>query len=391
MRCGWWWLIPGQPQAPGGLCYSARLPFPNSPPKVPRVQELLRLRLSYFCRECRNPVRNMVFFSRCEEHMTKAIGYQKASAIMLQDDPPVYVTVLPGMWLLKHTTPSWRIKEPMHGFQRIVREDRAKQIARTVLDTRRTFPNAITLATNVKNFRSNGHSVLISNKSKFLVVDGQHRLWAQHYSEDEGQYACIIHLRKTEKEMAELFLEINDNQRRVPSSLRWDLVRLVRPRGDESLVIASDLVYELANRRESPFYFAIDLTGEKRDVNIKQGSLAPEIKTLVSKTKKHFDVTVEDYAALLIRFFSAVRSLNPDGWGDPTSTYYKARVLRALVRVLTDIVMKHDSFDQVTTESIYDLLIKIDPETLSEERIRVAQGSAGVIQLYKAMKDQLLL
>ena len=288
--------------------------------------------------------------------MKKSSGHQEVTAILIQEDPPVYVTVLPGKWLLEHTTPSWRIKDPRRGFQRIVRTDRAKQIARTVLDTRRTFPNAITLATNLKDFSHNGNSILIPNKSKFLVVDGQHRLWAQEYSQHEGRYACIIHLRKSEEQMAELFLEINDNQRRVPSSLRWDLVRLVRPSGDESSVIASDLVYELATRKESPFYFAIDLTGEKRDVNIKQGSLAPEIKTLVSRTKKRFDVTIEDYAALLIRFFSAVRSLNPDGWGDPGSTYYKARVLRALVRVLTDIVTKHDSFDQVTAESMFKLL-----------------------------------
>ena len=323
--------------------------------------------------------------------MKKSSGQQEVCAFLIQEDPPVYVTVLPGKWLLEHTTPSWRIKDPRQGFQRIVREERAKQIARTVLDTRRTFPNAITLATNLKDFRRSSDSILIPNKSKFLVVDGQHRLWAQQYSQYEGRYTCIIHLRKSEEQMAELFLEINDNQRRVPSSLRWDLVRLVRPSGDESALIASDLVYELVTRKDSPFFFAIDLTGEKPDVNIKQGSLAPEIKTLVSKTKKRFDVTIEDYAALLIRFFSAVRSLNPDGWGDPRSTYYKARVLRALVRVLTDIVNKYDSIDHVTTESMFKLLKKIDPETLSEERVRAAQGSAGVIDLYKEMRNQLAL
>lgn len=323
--------------------------------------------------------------------MKKSSVGQEVPAFKIQEDPPVYVTVLPGSWLLTHTTPSWRSRDPSRGFQRIVRADRAKQIARTVLDTQRTFPNAITLATNLKDFRRNGNSILIPERSKFLVVDGQHRLWAQKYSQYEGQYACIIHVRKSEEQMAELFLEINDNQRRVPSSLRWDLVRLVRPSGDESSVIASDLVYELTNRKESPFFFAIDLTGEKKDVNIKQGSLAPEIKTLVSKTKKRFDTTVEDYAALLIRFFSAVRSLDPDGWGNPGSTYYKARVLRALVRVLTDIVNKHDSFDQVTTELMFKLLKKIDPETLSEERVRAAQGSAGVIQLYQEMRNQLEL
>jgi hypothetical protein len=63
--------------------------------------------------------------------------------------------------------------------------------------------------------------------------------------------------------MAALFLEINDNQRRVPSSLRWDLVRLVRS-DDQATAMTADIVYELAERKESPFYdVGIDLTGEK--------------------------------------------------------------------------------------------------------------------------------
>jgi DGQHR domain-containing protein len=313
---------------------------------------------------------------------------KKVQALQLQTSPPVYVVVISGRWLLKHTTPSWRIKDPIKGFQRIVNEVRAKQIARTVLDRGRTFPNAITLATDLKDFKKSDDEIVVPDKAKFLVVDGQHRLWAQNFSEKDGEYACIIHLNKTEQEMAELFLEINDNQRRVPSSLRWDLVRLVRPAGDEAAVAAAELVFELATREDSPFYFAIDLTGEQKDVSIKQGSLAPEIKTLVGKLKKTLDPTFEEYASLLIRFFSAVRSLNPIGWGDPTSTYYKARILRALVRVLTDLALKAQSLDELTAPTLLRDLQKIDPVTLSEERVRAAQGAAGVTDLYQEMKKQ---
>lgn len=309
-------------------------------------------------------------------------------ALQLQDSPPVYVAVISGRWLLRHTTPSWRLNDPIKGFQRIVNQARAKQIAKTVLDLGRTFPNAITLATDLKDFKRSGSEITFPRKAKFLVVDGQHRLWAQTYSEVDGQYACIIHLRKTEKEMAELFLEINENQRRVPSSLRWDLVRLVRPTGDEAAVTASELVYELATRPESPFYFAIDLTGEQKDVSIKQGSLAPELKTLVGRVKKVHDPTFEEYTSLLFQFFAAVRSLNPDGWGDPTSTYYKARVLRALIRILTDLALRAKSLEKLSALVMLKDLNKIDPTTLSEERIRAAQGSAGVTDLYQAMKDQ---
>jgi DGQHR domain-containing protein len=322
--------------------------------------------------------------------MTTRTEDLQVRGIQLQESPPVYVTVISGMWLLKHTTPSWRAKDPEKGFQRIVKDPRAREIAFTVLDRGRTFPNAITLATNVKDFKRAGDRLIIPSRTKFLVVDGQHRLWAQTHSKRDGQYACIVHLNKTEKEMAELFLEINDNQRRVPSSLRWDLVRLVRPEGDESTIMAAELVYELSIRTDSPFYVLIDLTGEKTDTSVKQGSLAPELKTLVSRTKKAHDATFDDYASLLIRYFSAVKSLDPPGWGNPKSTYYKTRVLRALVRVLTDLVLEAKSFDELTVTKLRAVLRNIDPETLSEERVKTAQGAAGVQQLYQEMAKQVV-
>ncbi|EQD27166.1 hypothetical protein B1B_19258, partial [mine drainage metagenome] len=170
----------------------------------------------------------------------------------------------------------------------------------------------------------------------------------------DGTYPCIIHMNRTEQQMAELFLEINDNQRRVPSSLRWDLVRLVRS-NDQATAMTADIVYELAQRKDSPFFdVGIDLTGEKRELTIKQGSLAPEIKTLVSrniKKKSGGTTDFEEYLNLLIRFFVAIRSLDPEGWGTTTSTFFKARVLRALIRVLSDMIgstpMEHLTTDRM--------------------------------------------
>jgi DGQHR domain-containing protein len=319
---------------------------------------------------------------------TAATKRLSVPGIALQTAPPVYLTALSGSWLLRHTTPSWRIDDPEKGFQRIVKQERAKQIARTVLDRGRPFPSAITLATNVQDFRRDGNDLIIPSRIKLLVVDGQHRLWAQKFSKRDGSYACVIHLGKTEVEMAELFLEINDNQHRVPSSLRWDLYRLVRPAGDKSLVMASDLVYFLSTRQDSPFYFALDLTGEKKDVSIKQGSLAPEIKTLVSRSRKSVDPTFDDYLTLLLRFFTAVRSLDPDGWGDTDSTFYKARVLRALTRILADLLLEHRSIDALTAEVMREKLLRIDKDTLSPDRVRLAQGSAGVSDLHAEMRKQ---
>src|SRR5206468_2957857 len=105
------------------------------------------------------------------------------------------------------------IKDPEAGFQRIVREDRVREIAATVLDQHRTFPNAIILATNAENLSITGAELDIPDDARFLVIDGQHRLWSQRYSDFEATYCCMMHMGLTEPEMARLFLEINDNQR----------------------------------------------------------------------------------------------------------------------------------------------------------------------------------
>jgi len=310
--------------------------------------------------------------------------------VVVREQPKVYLAAIGGPWLLRHSTPSWRAEDPEKGFQRIVKERRAREIARTVLDTGRTFPNAITLATTTKAFEVTECSLHLPESAKFLVVDGQHRLWAQKHSKIEGTYPCIIHMGRTEQQMAELFLEINDNQRRVPSSLRWDLVRLVRNE-DQATIMTADIVYELAVSKESPFYsVGIDLTGEKKELTIKQGSLAPEIKTLVSRSLRRKGTSdLDDYVTLLNHFFVAIRSLDPEGWGNPNSTFFKARVLRALIRVLSDMIGKFP-LDQLTTERMRDMLAQIDKETLSEEAVRKAQGSAGVQDLYNQMRNQVL-
>ena len=140
----------------------------------------------------------------------------QSTGIVLSQDPDVYLTALAGPWLLAHSTPSWRIDDPIKGFQRIAKEPRAKEIARTVLDTHRKFPNAITLATDVKHFNIADGTIAFPASTKFLVVDGQHRLWAQRYSDVSGTSPCVIHMDQQEQQMAALFLEINDTQEEVP-------------------------------------------------------------------------------------------------------------------------------------------------------------------------------
>jgi hypothetical protein len=187
--------------------------------------------------------------------------------------------------------------------------------------------------------------------------------------------------------MAELFLEINDNQKRVPASLRWDLVRLVRPDDDRWAIAAVDLVYELTNNEESPLYQRVDLTGEVPEKTLNQGSLAPELKTIVSKRGIFRDMDFKTQTQVLIIYLASIRSLDPSGWKTGKTPFYKTRIMRVLIRLLPEILAHRKLKDpsRVGSKVFLQYLKKIDKDSLSDEKIRAKQGSAGM----KAIADEL--
>jgi DNA sulfur modification protein DndB len=310
----------------------------------------------------------------------------------VQSTPLILSAVIPGSWLLEHCTPTWRLDKPLDGFQRVVNVERAQSIAVAVLDQQRTFPNAIVLASDVKSTKVANGLVSLPNNSKFLIVDGQHRLYSQTFSDFDAPFMCVIHLGLTEKEMAELFLEINDNQKRVPSSLRWDLFRLTRPDEDPIGVRTSDLVFDLASSEASALYQRIDLTGEQPGIALKQGSVAPAIKSLISGPKAPLHALGYDVQLkLLIDYIAALRECDSEAWDKSTSPLYAARVFRAALRLLGDIAADaKKSPSALKADDFYAYLSHIQLDSLTSEEIKASQGSAGIKAIYDTLYNQVI-
>jgi DGQHR domain-containing protein len=314
----------------------------------------------------------------------------KVQTFVVQQQPLIYAMAAPGKWLLQRATPSWRIEDPISGFQRVVQERRARAIAVAVLEQQRTFPNAIVLATDRTDFKLADCTAELPDDSRFLVVDGQHRLWAQNFSDYEATYTCLVHMGLSEEEMATLFLEINDNQKRVPSSLRWDLVRLVRPDDDPLAIATADLIYSLATDEESPLYQRIDLTGEQAEITLKQGSLAPDIKRALKMKSPLHEIPLEDQLHVFTQFFLGIRDRDPDGWKSGGGVFYKARVIRALLRVLPELLKRIESPpQQVTAPEFLTFFNRISDASLDPEVIRAAQGNAGIRAIQTQVEEEM--
>ncbi|HUR62438.1 MAG TPA: DGQHR domain-containing protein [Candidatus Thermoplasmatota archaeon] len=308
----------------------------------------------------------------------------QAAGFRAQAKPPIWVASIPGKWLLQHTTPSWRIQDPIKGFNRVVKEKRAKEIAVAVLAQGRTFPNAIVLATDMAAPDGGGPTLDLPETARFLVIDGQHRMWAQNFSNFEAPYTCVIHFGLTEAKMAELFLEINDTQRRVPSSLRWDLFRLVRPDDDLDSIAATELLYDLVSSEETPLYQRVDLTGENPLLRLKQGSIAPEIRALVAgRTGALKALSYEARYDGLLHFFEGLRDVDSDEWADGTSPFLRNRILRATIRNFNEIVQTvGKEADKISAEEFGRYLRKIKRKNLTQEKLASIQGAAGIKAIY---------
>ena len=73
--------------------------------------------------------------------------------------------------------------------------------------------------------------------------------------------------------------------------------------------------------------------------------------------------------------------------GKPDSPFFKARVLRALYRLLPDIIRDLEDED-VHADAIIPYLEDIDEASLDPDVIRSIQGSAGIRAIYQSIKSQ---
>jgi hypothetical protein len=93
-----------------------------------------------------------------------------------------------------------------------------------------------------------------------------------------------------------------------------------------------------------------------------------------------------------LEYSIAIQQVDADQWGTRESPFFKARVLRSLFRLLTDIVLVIDATNLADVRALDFLhyLERIDEEKLKPEYIRSMQGSAGMAAIYRQIKQEVL-
>jgi len=226
------------------------------------------------------------------------------------------------------------------------------------------IPGTVLLYTSEKlNFRSNGDTNgggsghLSEPNSKFLIIDGQHRLAALHfYMLERPQDAatisvpCIIFDGRSEDFAAEMFVIINSTPTRINKSHLIDLYEQVSWAAPDRK-FAARLVQKLYSEGDSPLRYRINRLGgrSQRDKWVLQAELFNELHRWVRGKWRSIQLAggsskeVPRYYGMVRDFLKAAKEAFGDSvWGKEGYMVTRPVTIKAMIRVCADLAREDD-------------------------------------------------
>ncbi|MBI3374840.1 MAG: DGQHR domain-containing protein [Betaproteobacteria bacterium] len=199
---------------------------------------------------------------------------------------------------------------------------------------------------------NDGAGVVSEPASKYLIIDGQHRLAALHfYLQERPEDAatinvpCIIFDGRSEDFATEMFVIINSTPTRINKSHLVDLYDRVSFAAPDRR-FAARVVEKLYSEGDSPLRYRINRLGgrSQRDKWILQAELFNELHRWVRGRWRSIQIAggsskeVPRYYAVVRDFFKAARAVFGDAiWGKDGYMVTRPVTLKALIRVCADL------------------------------------------------------
>jgi len=249
-----------------------------------------------------------------------------------------------------------KIERTDHAFQRSLSRAKVRQLINfyETAVTQPAIPGTVLLYTSERlNFRADGDGSghLSEPGSKFLIIDGQHRLAALHfYMQERPQDAstisvpCIIFDGRSEDFAAEMFVIINSTPTRINKSHLVDLYERISW-ADPDRRFAARLVDKLYREGDSPLKYRINRLGgrSQQEKWILQAELFNELHRWVSgewrkiQRSGHSTREIDRYYAMVRDFLKACQKVWGTAWGHPNYMVTKPVTLKAMIRVCADL------------------------------------------------------
>jgi len=194
--------------------------------------------------------------------------------------------------LLKYSYVARRERKEEHYYQRFIDRRRIRKMAKEYIDKGKIYPNSIIISINepckftefpewkneIEHFPENLSFGILEFPKKFRscwIIDGQHRLYSFAKSEKYHLLSVIAFERIPKIQQAEIFVDVNLNQKVVPPDLLWDLIGELSPSSEKGII--SNVVKNLSEKGILKGRFYIPSFGPKRKGQLKFSGICQAI------------------------------------------------------------------------------------------------------------------
>ncbi|MET3297393.1 UNVERIFIED_ORG: DGQHR domain-containing protein [Bacillus proteolyticus] len=268
------------------------------------------------------------------------------------------------------------------GFQRLLNKPRGKLIQK-YYENNGAIPSPIILsAKSEAELEVIDSNIVFHEKEKsFLIIDGQHRFYAINELTKDIEIPVVIFSGLSIQDEVNLFIDINTNQKGVPSALLLDIKTLSDKENDNEKRVRelfdhlnenSVLKGKLLASSSKPGYISRTAFNEVTLGIFESGLLRDENNNIIFKT-------VVNYLAAFEKMYEE---------SDPTATLTKTIFFKVAFR-LFDVVIKTalTEYENVKVESIYNI---IEPLAAIEYQNYTGTNKQTEARLYNEMEGKLL-
>lgn len=176
-------------------------------------------------------------------------------SIVTQGSHRFYTLTMPTEVLSKCCFATNREEDPIIGFQRVLDEKRAQEIADYMDLGFGTIPSSIVLSAQpdaqLEDVGKGKTLEFTFNPHAFLIIDGQHRVFGFSKASTRLRVPVVIYNNLTKQQESKLFIDINTKQRPVPNELLLDIKKLADDESDQ-LTTLRELFDAFNSDSESP-------------------------------------------------------------------------------------------------------------------------------------------
>jgi DGQHR domain-containing protein len=303
-----------------------------------------------------------------------------------------YSLTLPTDLLAKTCFVISREEDPIEGFQRLLDENRANEIAQYIDKGLGTIPSSIVLSAQDEakmEYDSKRKSISFDCINKaFLIIDGQHRVYGFSRAKTAFRVPVVIYSGLSKKDETRLFIDINSKQKGVPPELLLDIKKLAEyeNREEEFLRAVYDLFLE---DPKSCLYRRLSPSSKSKGMLTRttfNSSLKPLVKIFGNKREDEIFEILNNY---LLAFDESILTKH-----DMHERMFNAIMFRAMCGFLPVVAARvKDRYGSIyTADNFYNFLSAVG-ERVKIQRLTSSGASykAIISVLEDCLKEEFLL